>query len=262
MLAVRMDRRPIARLDPSDIVQEALVEASQKLSEYVRERTKCPKCGVAIKIPVGTKMPVATRISAVPSRTTQPPPIPPPVSANPLALVETQADDADGLADELSWLSTSSVQSDFTSTVAHDREEADATLQYERVVEEVRHAPNSQDWGARVKAATNVVPEEQALTNRYPALRKIAAVIKVVTIITLLVSNVAWFSWLILSAADGTINAWFFIGVTIGVLASSAWAWMCIFALAELILLAIDVANDLRINRFLLKGIRYQQPGP
>ncbi len=38
MLAVRMDRRLVARLDPSDIIQEALVEASQRLSEYVRER--------------------------------------------------------------------------------------------------------------------------------------------------------------------------------------------------------------------------------
>jgi RNA polymerase sigma-70 factor (ECF subfamily) len=38
MVAVRMDRRLAARVDPSDIVQESLAEAHQKLSEYLRER--------------------------------------------------------------------------------------------------------------------------------------------------------------------------------------------------------------------------------
>jgi len=38
MVAVRLDRRVLARLDPSDIVQEALVEADQKLLAYLRER--------------------------------------------------------------------------------------------------------------------------------------------------------------------------------------------------------------------------------
>lgn len=38
MVAVRMDRRLAARVDPSDIVQEALVEAVQKLDDYARDR--------------------------------------------------------------------------------------------------------------------------------------------------------------------------------------------------------------------------------
>lgn len=38
MVAVRLDRRLIARLDPSDIVQEALAEAHVKLSDYLRDR--------------------------------------------------------------------------------------------------------------------------------------------------------------------------------------------------------------------------------
>jgi RNA polymerase sigma-70 factor (ECF subfamily) len=38
MIAVRLDRRLVARLDPSDVVQEVLVEASQKLAEYLQER--------------------------------------------------------------------------------------------------------------------------------------------------------------------------------------------------------------------------------
>jgi RNA polymerase sigma-70 factor (ECF subfamily) len=38
MVAVRLDRRVGARVDPSDVVQESLVEAAAELSRYVRER--------------------------------------------------------------------------------------------------------------------------------------------------------------------------------------------------------------------------------
>jgi hypothetical protein len=38
MVAVRLDRAVAARLDPSDVVQEALAEAAQHLDEYLRTR--------------------------------------------------------------------------------------------------------------------------------------------------------------------------------------------------------------------------------
>ncbi|HEX4591585.1 MAG TPA: hypothetical protein VH120_16735, partial [Gemmataceae bacterium] len=38
MVRVRLDRRLAARVDPSDIVQEALLEASTRLDEYLRNR--------------------------------------------------------------------------------------------------------------------------------------------------------------------------------------------------------------------------------
>jgi RNA polymerase sigma-70 factor (ECF subfamily) len=38
MVAVRLDRRLAARLDPSDVVQEVLAEAWQRLDEYLRNR--------------------------------------------------------------------------------------------------------------------------------------------------------------------------------------------------------------------------------
>ena len=38
MVALRLDRRLAARVDPSDIVQESLVEAHQRLADYVRDR--------------------------------------------------------------------------------------------------------------------------------------------------------------------------------------------------------------------------------
>jgi RNA polymerase sigma-70 factor (ECF subfamily) len=38
MVAVRLDRRLAARVDPSDVVQEALADAARKLDTYLRER--------------------------------------------------------------------------------------------------------------------------------------------------------------------------------------------------------------------------------
>jgi RNA polymerase sigma-70 factor (ECF subfamily) len=38
LIAVRMDRRLAARIDPSDVVQDTLAEAVQRLSEYLRRR--------------------------------------------------------------------------------------------------------------------------------------------------------------------------------------------------------------------------------
>src|SRR4051812_8664456 len=38
MVAVRLDPRLAARVDPSDVVQEALLDAAQKLDGYLRER--------------------------------------------------------------------------------------------------------------------------------------------------------------------------------------------------------------------------------
>ena len=38
MVIVRLDRRLAARLDPSDIVQEALADAARGLDDYLRDR--------------------------------------------------------------------------------------------------------------------------------------------------------------------------------------------------------------------------------
>src|SRR5262245_42972896 len=38
MVRLRLDRRVVARIDPSDIVQEALAEAAQQLPQYASER--------------------------------------------------------------------------------------------------------------------------------------------------------------------------------------------------------------------------------
>jgi RNA polymerase sigma-70 factor (ECF subfamily) len=38
MVAIRLDRRIAARVDPSDIVQDALADAARRLDDYLRER--------------------------------------------------------------------------------------------------------------------------------------------------------------------------------------------------------------------------------
>jgi RNA polymerase sigma-70 factor (ECF subfamily) len=38
MIALRLDRRLAARIDPSDVVQEALMDAAEKLSDYLRQQ--------------------------------------------------------------------------------------------------------------------------------------------------------------------------------------------------------------------------------
>lgn len=38
MIAIRIDRRMAARVDPSDVVQDALAEAHRQLTDYLRER--------------------------------------------------------------------------------------------------------------------------------------------------------------------------------------------------------------------------------
>src|SRR5262245_51459031 len=38
MVAVRLDRRLAARLDPSDVVQDSLLDAANRLDDYLRDR--------------------------------------------------------------------------------------------------------------------------------------------------------------------------------------------------------------------------------
>jgi RNA polymerase sigma-70 factor (ECF subfamily) len=42
MIRLRLDRRLQGRVDPSDIIQEAYIDAAGKISEYVRERSELP----------------------------------------------------------------------------------------------------------------------------------------------------------------------------------------------------------------------------
>ena len=50
MIAVRLDRRLAPRLDPSDVVQEALADAARRLPDYLRDR---PDAVLPLALPAG-----------------------------------------------------------------------------------------------------------------------------------------------------------------------------------------------------------------
>jgi hypothetical protein len=135
-----------------------------------------------------------------------------------------------------------------------------------RQLEEIRlvteqDAKADAEWKARVHAATHDVPEEAAITNRYPALQTIVGIIKVITIMAIVVLWIAvavmWAGFVESSTNHTGMSA---LAAALATLFAVFWSiiiWVLGFAQAELILLAIDVSNDMRINRFLLKSIRY-----
>src|SRR5688572_3674030 len=45
-VALRLDRRLAGRIDPSDVIQEAFVEAAQRVEQYKRERQGPDKAGL------------------------------------------------------------------------------------------------------------------------------------------------------------------------------------------------------------------------
>jgi hypothetical protein len=114
-----------------------------------------------------------------------------------------------------------------------------------------------------VHAAANEVPEEAAVNARYPALATIASIIKTFTIIAIVLIWLGVLVMWVVYAASSTnqygMSVWAATLVTLFAVFWSVLIWAFGFAQAELILLAIDVSNDMRINRFLLKSIRYNQ---
>jgi flagellar biosynthesis GTPase FlhF len=147
------------------------------------------------------------------------------------------------------------------------RRQAQQAEDNRRQLEQIRLATEQEaradaEWNARVHAATNEVPEEAAITNRYPALQAIVAIIKVITIIAIVLVWLAVLGmWVGVASASPQIGLSALPAVLLTLLAIfwSVLIWAFGFAQAELILLAIDVSNDMRINRFLLKAIRYQR---
>jgi len=112
-------------------------------------------------------------------------------------------------------------------------------------------------WDKLVQTARETTPEEAAVSNRYPALITIARVTKFFVVL-------AWVIWLIqllvvagIPRDPAAINAMIATQTfaVASLLGASIWFWTT----AESIQLLVDVADDLRVNRFLLKGIRYHQ---
>jgi hypothetical protein len=128
--------------------------------------------------------------------------------------------------------------------------------QLERIrLEAEQDAKAKAEWKAQVNAATNEVPEEAAITNRYPALQAIAVIVKVITTIAVVAMWIGWFGYMAFTG-HGDMSFLVALPLTLLVVFWSVFIWVLGYAQAEMILLAIDVANDMRINRFLHKSIR------
>ncbi len=141
------------------------------------------------------------------------------------------------------------------------QEAAEASRQ-RAILEQQKNAAKA-EWNSKVAAATKNVPEEEAVTNRYPALQTIAAVVKVVAVVAIGFMCLGWIVGLVIHINAGfseVAGVSLFVSL-IAVVLGALFTWLFCFAVAEMILLQIDVANDLRTNRLLLKGIRYANQG-
>jgi hypothetical protein len=131
-------------------------------------------------------------------------------------------------------------------------QEAEEARRLEIAVQESGAAKRERD--TRVREATIVAPEEEALTNRYPALQTIATIIKVITVAIIVLNSIGWLveTGLVIASSHEptTIGTLTILGSLIAVAVINVLVWAFGFAYAELILLAIDVSNDMRINRF------------
>ena len=96
-----------------------------------------------------------------------------------------------------------------------------------------------QEWDAKVTAVTNGVPEEAAMTNRYPALQTIATIIKVIAIAIIVLNSLGWLveTGIVLASGreDTTIGVLTIFGTLIAVAVINVLVWAFGFAYAELI---------------------------
>jgi len=96
--------------------------------------------------------------------------------------------------------------------------------------------------------------EGDAVKDRYRALRSIAKALKVIGVVSIVLMWIGWFAFVAIDAqmnkgTPSVQSAVMFFEVAI----ASIITWAISFAFAEIILLAIDASNDLRISRVLLR---------
>ncbi len=113
----------------------------------------------------------------------------------------------------------------------------------------------AQEWQGEARQSVGQLAEEEAIKGRYPALRILASIHRAIGVMVALG---------FLAAAGITAglaiqrNEPSGLVVGLGVLICGGLAWLELWCVAELLSLATDVANDLRISRLLLRGLRYQ----
>jgi len=111
-------------------------------------------------------------------------------------------------------------------------------------------------YAAQLDHTKRITPEESAVGNRYPALKSVAAILKFFTFLGIVLVWVGWLMYLQAKPLDPLAPS-----VIVAVLASFM-LWLVGWTYAELMLLAVDVADDLRATRYFLKEMCYRQIGP
>ena len=109
--------------------------------------------------------------------------------------------------------------------------------------------------GLERAAIRRVAHEEGAIKDRYPALRTIAGVLKIFAVLFIVLMWIGYFGYVTVLVHDTKADSWVMPAVAgfLGVVLASVLTWLVYFSLAETILLAIDVSNDLHVSRILLK---------
>jgi superfamily II DNA/RNA helicase len=137
----------------------------------------------------------------------------------------------------------------------HERERMEKEAQ-----QQLRQQAHQQEWASAVAEARKEVPEDRVAARSYPALRTIVALYRVGAIGVGALALVAIVAALI--NMEGHVPS-----VIIGIASVLAFAGLMILVLllaAEAIILFVNMADDMRVTRALLKRIAYQSnaPGP
>lgn len=210
----------------------------------------CPSCKTSVTVPPFTSLPIETQVEYRQEMET--------------ARKKKEKKEQDALRKEEHRKETDERKRG-EAEQAHQRqiekEQMQAQRNREHALEMDRWEAQQAEWDGQKKLATRTVPEEDAIEARYPTLQSLASLIKVIGVVLIVIMWLGWMLPLLLAlgsthGGQGVVLMMTLLSA-IPLFVVSAIVWIVFFSYAEMLLLAIDVANDVRINRFLLKGMRY-----
>jgi hypothetical protein len=111
-----------------------------------------------------------------------------------------------------------------------------------------------QRGGALVLQASQHTPEDDLVSNSYPGLRSIAAIYGVAAVIAIVVGLIACV--VVLGVNEGSPAAW---GAAALIAASVTGTVLFFVLVAESIKLFLNMADDIRVSKALLKRVAYRQ---
>jgi hypothetical protein len=153
---------------------------------------------------------------------------------------------------------------------ANKRREIDKAFEQARKEEEkTQQQEKQQDWNRKVSQVKQIVPEEEIIeskifgivvTQSYPILKLFASLYRIVGVICLLLGLITIIVALYSATQSGLGIFFSWMSIALGFLLGS----IPILAIAEMIYLVVNIADDLRISKALLKHIAYfnKEPNP